>query len=78
MLVLTRKKNETIHIGGNVVIKVISTGRGKVKIGIEAPNAIRVRRGEMVPSEEPTADEEATEEVPGAGMLASTACSHGF
>lgn len=51
MLVLTRKKNETIHIGGNVVVKVIATGRGKVKIGIEAPESVRVRRGELNPTE---------------------------
>ncbi len=61
MLVLTRKKNETIHIGGNVVVKVIATGRGKVKIGIEAPDSVRVRRGELNPVEEssvPSDDEE--------------------
>ncbi len=63
MLVLTRKQNETIHIGGNVVIKVIATGRGKVKIGIEAPNSIRVRRGELSPTEthELTLDDEESE-----------------
>ena len=52
MLVLTRKKNETIQIGGNVVIKVIATGRGKVKIGIDAPASVRVRRGELPPEKE--------------------------
>ncbi len=49
MLVLTRKQNETIHIGADVVIKVIAAGRGKVKIGIEAPSAVRVLRGELSP-----------------------------
>ena len=47
MLVLTRKQDETIHIGNDIVIKVISTGRGKIKIGIEAPSHVRVRRGEL-------------------------------
>ncbi|MEW4489169.1 carbon storage regulator CsrA [Thalassoglobus sp. JC818] len=47
MLVLTRKKNETIQIGDDIVIKVISTGRGKVKIGIDAPAHVRVLRGEL-------------------------------
>jgi carbon storage regulator len=47
MLVLTRKKSEMIRIGDNVVIKVISTGNGKVKIGIEAPNDVRVVRAEL-------------------------------
>ena len=47
MLVLTRKQNEEIQIGHDIVIKVISTGRGKVKIGIEAPADVRVLRGEL-------------------------------
>ncbi len=48
MLVLSRKKNETILIGEDVVVKVISTGRGKVKLGIDAPTSVRVLRGELV------------------------------
>lgn len=47
MLVLTRKQNEAIQIGHDVVIKVISTGRGKVKIGIEAPQHVKVLRAEL-------------------------------
>ena len=47
MLVLTRKKGETIQIGDSIVVKVISCGRGKAKIGIEAPAAVRVLRGEL-------------------------------
>lgn len=47
MLVLTRKQEEMIRIGHDIVIKVISTGRGKVKIGIEAPNDVRVMRAEL-------------------------------
>ena len=49
MLVLTRKQDEMIQIGDSVVIKVISCGRGKVKIGIEAPSNVRVLRGELSP-----------------------------
>ncbi len=47
MLVLTRKQAETIHIGEDIVIKVVQTGRGSIKIGIEAPKAVRVLRGEV-------------------------------
>lgn len=47
MLVLTRKKNEMIQVGSDIVIKVIATGRGKVKIGIDAPANVRVLRGEL-------------------------------
>jgi carbon storage regulator CsrA len=48
MLVLTRKTAETIQIGNDVVIKVISCGRGRVKIGVEAPGNVRVVRGELL------------------------------
>lgn len=51
MLVLTRKPAETIHIGEGIVIKVIKTGKGTVKIGIEAPANVRVMRGELVVEE---------------------------
>ena len=47
MLVLTRKRSEMIQIGENVLIKVIQTGRSIVKIGIEAPDDVRVIRAEL-------------------------------
>lgn len=47
MLVLTRKRAEMIKIGDDIVIKVIQTGRGSVKIGIEAPAHVRVLRAEL-------------------------------
>ena len=53
MLVLTRKPAETIRIGEDIVIKVIKTGKGTVKIGIEAPSDVRVMRGELVEDETP-------------------------
>ncbi len=52
MLVLTRKAAETIQIGDQVVVKVIRTGKGTVKIGIEAPNDVRVIRGELATASE--------------------------
>ena len=54
MLVLTRKTAETIQVGDNIVIKVIKTGKGAVKIGVEAPHDVRVIRGELT-TETPTA-----------------------
>ena len=61
MLVLTRKSAETIHIGESVVIKVIKTGRGSVKIGILAPDTVRVVRGELLdPTGSATGDEAAS------------------
>jgi hypothetical protein len=36
-----------IQIGENVMIKVIQTGRSIVKIGIQAPDSVRVIRAEL-------------------------------
>lgn len=47
MLVLTRKKTESIHLGNDIVIKIVQTGKGAVKIGIEAPAHVRIVRGEL-------------------------------
>ena len=49
MLVLTRKRLETIQIGDDVLVKVIETGRHSVKIGIQAPDHVRVVRSELLP-----------------------------
>jgi len=48
MLVLTRKRSETILIGDDIIVKVLKTGKGAIKIGIEAPRHIRVLRGELL------------------------------
>jgi len=65
MLVLTRKRNEMIRIGDDVVIKVIKTGKGAVKIGIEAPGNVRVLRAELAPFEKMEVAEDCTDEDAG-------------
>lgn len=47
MLVLTRKSGETIQVSDDITIKVIKTGKGTVKIGIDAPRDVKVLRGEL-------------------------------
>ena len=47
MLILTRKRDDSIKIGEDIVIRVMRTGRGSVKIGIEAPASVRIVRGEL-------------------------------
>lgn len=51
MLVLTRKENETIHIGDDVTITVVRFSRNNkepsVRIGIDAPRGVNVWRGEL-------------------------------
>jgi carbon storage regulator CsrA len=59
MLVLTRKRAETIQIGADIYIKVIRTGRTSVKIGIEAPANVRVIRGELLEAPDQAAPDSA-------------------
>ena len=47
MLVLTRKANQTIVIGGDVEVSVLAIAGDKVRIGIEAPRAVPVYRKEV-------------------------------
>ena len=56
MLVLTRKTAECVRIGDDVVVKVIRTAKGTVKLGIEAPAEVRVLRGELAEEARPAAD----------------------
>jgi carbon storage regulator len=47
MLVLTRKNGETIKIGDDIEITVISSKNDQVKIGIKAPKNIEILRKEI-------------------------------
>ncbi len=48
MLVLARKLDESIVIGADIVIKVISIDKGVVKFGIDAPKDISIVRSELL------------------------------
>ena len=48
MLILTRKSGETITIGENIEVKVLSIKGGQVRIGIDAPREVNVNREEVV------------------------------
>jgi carbon storage regulator len=47
MLVLSRKKNETIVIRDDITIKVVEIRGDKVRLGISAPSEVPVHRREV-------------------------------
>ncbi len=47
MLVLSRKANESIQIGNDIVITVVELSRGRVRLGIDAPKEVPVHREEI-------------------------------
>ena len=47
MLILARKEDESIVIGDEIVIKVVSIDRGTVKLGFEAPPRYVILREEL-------------------------------
>ena len=47
MLVLSRRDGEEIVIGDDIVVKVLSIDGGRVRVGIEAPMSVQIRRSEL-------------------------------
>ena len=47
MLVLTRKTGQSIMIGNDIELKIISVEGDQVKLGIEAPRSVKVYRSEI-------------------------------
>lgn len=47
MLVLSRKKNESIIIGDNIEIVIVDIKGDQVKVGVKAPKNVTVHRAEV-------------------------------
>jgi len=47
MLVLSRRRDESIMIGENIVITIVDIRGDKVRLGIDAPTEIPVHRQEV-------------------------------
>lgn len=48
MLVLTRKLNEKILIGDNIVITVLEVRGDSIRLGIDAPRGVTIQRSEVI------------------------------
>jgi carbon storage regulator len=47
MLVLSRKQSQRIRVGSSIVLTIVRVSGDKVRIGIEAPEEMRVIRDEL-------------------------------
>ena len=48
MLVLSRKKGEKIAIGDNITLTIVEVRGDKVRLGIDAPQDVRIYREEVL------------------------------
>lgn len=56
MLVLSRKIGEQLQIGDDITVKVLKIRGGRIRLGIDAPEGIRITRGELNPQPNQTVD----------------------
>jgi len=56
MLILSRKQGERVVMDNGVVVLVVSMRGSQVRLGIEAPQAVKVMREELLPSPADAAD----------------------
>jgi carbon storage regulator len=50
MLVLSRRKNESVVIDGRIRLTVIEVRGNQIRLGIEAPADVRIARSELLGS----------------------------
>lgn len=46
MLVVARKEGESLMVGDEIVITIVETRPGSVRVGIDAPSTIGVKRSQ--------------------------------
>lgn len=57
MLILSRKPEERILIGDDIVVTVVKIGANTVRIGVTAPKDVRILRQELLLTEETDNDD---------------------
>lgn len=48
MLVLQRKKNQSLVIGGDITVSILEIGSDWIKLAIEAPKDVKILRAELI------------------------------
>ena len=51
MLIISRKKNEGIIINENIILTIADLQGDKVRIGIDAPESVKIMRKELLDTE---------------------------
>jgi carbon storage regulator len=69
MLVFTRKKGESLVIGNEIEVTILSLGTGSVKVGITAPRHISVHRHEVFEAIQKENQAAAKSQIPRADLL---------
>ncbi|HMO13114.1 MAG TPA: carbon storage regulator [Pirellulaceae bacterium] len=69
MLVLSRKVNDELIIGDDVRIKVLKIKGNTIRLGIEAPNSVRVARGELADRDSANHEIVTTVEISGQAVV---------
>ncbi len=49
MLVLSRRRGESIMIGTDIELSVLEVRHDRVRLGLSAPDSVRIRRSELKP-----------------------------
>ena len=47
MLVVSRKKDESIIIGDNIKVTVVEISKDRIRIGVDAPENVKIARSEL-------------------------------
>lgn len=51
MLVIGRRPGEYVVIDGNIIVKVVKSDEGDIRLAIDAPRNIKIIRGELYEEE---------------------------
>ena len=62
MLVLSRKRDSSIHIGADIRVTILGIRGNQVKVGVEAPAAVPVWRDEVLPKSRTSLELQARED----------------
>ncbi len=51
MLVVSRKKDESIIIGENIKVTVVEIAKDRIRLGVDAPESVKIVRSELYDTE---------------------------